>query len=181
MRVALLVSAGCSAAPASPPADAAVFVQVGPGGDVGQNDATVCGVPTHTFAMPDLVDDCDVGSGSVAQDGSEDSGGNTLHVHCGVRATGDAFIVDTAIARDDGLGATISGTMSRASSEAQATFSQGGVTFTSQAPCSVDFSAAYGMDIEPGRVWAVITCPRATDDRGNTCLASAEFLFERCE
>jgi len=58
---------------------------------------------------------------------------------------------------------------------------QDGVTFRAQGGCTVDFTAGVGMDVQPGRAWAVVTCPRATDGRGNTCLASAAFLVEGCE
>ena len=174
----ILAFAGCSSPPpAARPAHAAVLVQVGPGGDAGQNDASACGIPVQTFAVP-------AEGGTpwyVVGDGDEDPGGAAIHVRCSVRAQGGAFGVDTELTTQGGLRAAVTGAMSRASSEAQALFEQNGVTFTSQRPCSVDFSAAGGMDIQPGRVWAIVTCPRATDGRGHTCLASAEFLFVDCQ
>jgi hypothetical protein len=182
MLAGLLALTGCSSATAAPLPAAAVLVQVGPGGDVGQNDGTVCSVSTRTFVVPRVARDLGVGPQDVLQeDGSEDGVGDMVHVRCSVRAGGGAFTVDTAIATDDGRSAAISGTMSLTSSDARATFEQGGVTFTSQGSCAVDFSASHGMDIQPGRVWAVVTCPRATDGLGNTCLASAAFLFEGCQ
>lgn len=174
-----LALTSCSSATTRPPARAALLVQVGPGGDPGQNDAIVCGIPTQTFAVPDLVEASGVGPSNAVQDGSWSDAGMAV-VQCSVRASGDAYAVETALATGDGDRAMISGTMSRSSSDARASFTRGAVTFASQGACSVDFSADVGMDVQPGRVWAVVTCPRAIDDRGNTCLASAAFLFEDC-
>lgn len=180
MLAVCLAVTGCSSAATEPPARAALLVQVGPGGAVGQNDTTVCGIPTQTFGVPDLVEANGVGPMDTVQGGRGGDAGATALVQCSVRASGDTYAVETALATDDGTGAMISGTMSRVSSDARVSFTRAGVTFTSQGACSVDFSADVGMDIEPGRVWAVVTCPRAVDDGGNTCLASAVFLFEDC-
>jgi hypothetical protein len=177
----LLAVAGCSSSPPSTPALGAVLVQIGPGGDPGENDATGCNVATSASGVPTLVEDRGVGPEVTAPDGSEDEGGATVRVRCTVHPGPAGFSVDTSIATSDGVGAAILGTMSLKSSDVQATFEWGGATFVSQGPCSIDFSAAQGMDIEPGRVWAVVTCPRATDGRGNTCLAAAVFLFENCQ
>jgi hypothetical protein len=177
---ALLGIAGCGSSPPAP-AEGAVIVQIGPGPDVGQNDASVCDVPTQTFAVPDDYQDVSI-EPEVIRDGEESDGaGGAVHVRCRVRAEGGAFDVDTALTADDGRSVAISGTMSRASSNAQASIAMGGVTFTSQGPCSIDFTASEGMDIQSGRVWAVITCPHVTDGRGHACFASAEFLFDTCQ
>lgn len=177
----LFAVASCSSSPAVPAALGGALVQIGPGGDVGENDATACNVPTSTFGVPTWVEDFGVHPGVTAQDGSEDDSGRTATVRCAVRPGPAGFRVDAALATSDGRALAIAGTISRTSSDTQVTFGQGGATFVSQEPCSVDFSATDGMDIAPGRVWAVVTCPRASDGRGNTCLASAVLLFEDCQ
>jgi hypothetical protein len=181
MLAGLLAVVGCSSSAPSPAARGGALVQIGPGGDPGENNATVCNVPTTTFGIPTLVEDRGVSPYVTAQDGSEDDRGEAARVRCAIRQGPTRFSVDAAITTSDGLAVVIAGTMSRTSSDTQATFQKGGATFVSQEPCSVDFSAADGMDIESGRVWAVVTCPRATDGRGNTCLASAAFVFEDCQ
>jgi hypothetical protein len=48
--------------------------------------------------------------------------------------------------------------------------------------CTITYpNTSEGMGVAPGRIWAYIDCPNATDEnRGYTCDANATFRFENC-
>jgi hypothetical protein len=171
---------GAQAAPAAQRPRGAAVIQVGPGPAVGIDDAARCGAEPVLAATPQALAEPSGGLLVAAQEDRTIVDGIGVGVRCAVRSDGSTFDVDAALAAGSDVKLALRGALDRATSSVQVSFAAGGAVFASRAPCTVDFTSADGMDIQPGRVWALVTCPQATDDAGRTCLASAEFLFEDC-
>jgi hypothetical protein len=172
----VLVSACSSAPPASVPSapEGAAFAQIGPAQGAGGSPAADC--------MASLAIPLDAGASAFLPEvASTHLADGNIQVQCAVRPSGDTFDVNGSISLGASASFSITGVTNRGSSNVQITFGNGGSTFTSQSPCALDFTFNQKMDVSPGRIWAFVMCPQASDGQGHTCSASAEFVFENCD
>jgi hypothetical protein len=117
------------------------------------------------------------------------------HVTCVVHQNGNAYDVNLNVLSEGPSGGsmTLSGTVDpqQGGQNVQGDFVYLGNTFESKS-CTIAFTymgmaiPSAGPAIQPGRIWAHVSCPAAVNPNmtgalgPSTCSAQADFIFENC-
>ena len=127
-----------------------------------------------------------IGTAPRPVDNGSTEGSGQVSVSCGVLAEGDGFRISasTTLSGGEGGTVTINGLFSTARQpqpNITVVFNRGDFGRFEQKDCVATYDVNPNAGVASGRIWAKVTCPKATREGGRACETEAQFRFENCE